>query len=178
MRPHWLLSDQSITWSERFAATIIGCAAQASRGTAAAVTSAARCAARLAHRALQALRQARLQVRGGPRAWPEVLPVSELSEAATGDGLRTTGVRRSGSYKPGSLSARPRDPRADLRDQPRVTASTRGALRCAGERHSDAHRLDRQSVRTRNTHAETCVGAKGALGKWGRKVDGQRCREG
>lgn len=146
MRSYVPLSDQLITWSDILAATIFGCAAQASRGAAAAATSAARRAARLPHRTLQTLRQARLQVHGRPRARPEVLPVSELSEAATGDGLRPAGVGGSDSHKPQSLSAGPGDPRADLRDQPRTTAAPRGDLRCAGERHSDAHRLGRPSV--------------------------------
>lgn len=146
MRHHLLRSDQLITWSVTLAPSVLRRVTKASPGALAAITSAARHPARFTHRALQALWQSRLQVRRGPWSRSKVLPLGELPEAAAADGLRTTGVLRPDAHRPGPLSTRPRDPRADLRDQPRAAAASRDALRCRGERHPDAHRLNRQSV--------------------------------
>jgi hypothetical protein len=128
MRPHQLLSDQLKTWSATHAAAVLYHVTKAPPGAAATITAVARRAARFAHRAIQALRQSWLQMRRGPWPWPEVLPFGELPEATAADGLRTPGVLHPGPYRPRSLPTRPRDPRADLRDQSRTVAPTRGAL--------------------------------------------------
>jgi hypothetical protein len=147
MRRRQLLSDQLITWSATLAAAVLYRVTKAPPGAPATITPLTRRAARLAHRAIQALRQSWLQMFRGPRPWPEVLPVGELSEATAADGLRTAGVLHPGPCRPRSLPTRPRDPRADLRDQSGAVAASRGALRCRGERDSVAHRRDRQSLR-------------------------------
>lgn len=147
MRTRQLLSDQLNTWSGTHAAAVLYHVTKAPPGAPATITSLARRAARVAHRAIQALRQSWLQMRRGPWPWAEVLPFGELPEATTADGLRTAGDLHPGPYRSRSLPTRPRDPRADLRDQPRAAAASRDALRCRGERDCDAHRRDRQSLR-------------------------------
>lgn len=146
MSRHPLTSDQSSTWSDNLVTPVLGRSTKTWSDALAAITSVARFAATLAHRAIQALRRSRLQVRAG--SWPraEVLPVGELPEAAAADRLRAAGVRRRGPYEPRSLPPRPRDPRADLRDQPGAPAASRGALRCGGEGGRDAHRPDRHRL--------------------------------
>jgi hypothetical protein len=147
MRPHQLLSDQLTTWSAIHAAAVLYHVTKAPPGAAATITSLARRAARFAHRAIQTLRQSGLQMRRGAWPWPEVLPLGELPEATAADGLRTSRDLHPGPYRPRSLPTRPRDPRADLRDQSRVAAASRDALRCRGERDCNAHRRDRHSLR-------------------------------
>lgn len=147
MKRHQLLSDQLKAWSAIHAAAVLSHVTKAPPGAAATITSLARCAARFTHRAVQALRQSWLQMRTGPWPWPEVLPLGELPEATAADGLRTAGVLHPRPYRPRSLPTRPRDPRADLRDQPRAAAASRDTLRCRGERDCDAHRRDRHSLR-------------------------------
>lgn len=147
MRGLQLLSDQLLTWSVALAAAVLYRVTKAPPGAPGPITPLTRRAARLAHRAIQALRQSWLQMRRGPRPRPEVLPLGELPEATAADGLPAAGVLRPGTYRPRSLPKRPRDPRADLRDQSRAAAASRDALRCHGERDCDAHRRDRQSLR-------------------------------
>lgn len=89
--------------------------------------------ARLTHRALQALWQTRVQVRRWSRTRPQVLPVRELPGPSASNGLRPAGRLRPDQRACSQLSSSPRDPRRDLRDQPRTAAPSRGALRGSGE---------------------------------------------
>jgi hypothetical protein len=121
----------------------------------------------LAHRALQTVRQARLQVcRGsGPRS--QVPPVGQLSGLSTSHGLCAASVLRAGRRVPGQLSTNPRDFRGNLRDQPRTTAASRGALRSRDGR--------------RTFYVSLTVG-KGdgcrSSGQYARSLAGQRGHEG
>lgn len=127
-----LLSDQLYIWSD-----------QDERGTrfrpqTAAQTVAAQTAslgvgpARLTHRALQALWQTRVQVRRGSRTRPQVLPLRELPGPSAANGLRAAGRLRRDQRARRQLSSNSRDPRGDLRDQPRTAAPSRGALSGSG----------------------------------------------
>jgi len=138
--------DQLLPWSVILATAILNRVTKAPPGAPAAIAPFTRRAARLAHRALQALRQSRLQMCRGTRPWSEVLPLGELPKATAADGLPTPRVLHPGTCRPRPLPTRPRDPRADLRDQSRTAAASRDALRCHGERDCDAHRRDRRSL--------------------------------
>jgi len=97
-----------------------------------------------AHRALQTMRQAGMQMRRRPGPWPQVLFVGQLPRLAAANGLCAAGVLRSNGRVPGQLPSSPRDPRGDLRDQPRTAAPPRGALKAyhapSGFCHPDADR--------------------------------------
>lgn len=130
-----LLSDHVYDWSDRSIKQVIVGVAQATASVVA-QTSAVGCgAARLADRALQALRQARMQMCRRSRAWPKILPVGELSRRATADGLRATGKSGSHAYARCQFPRGAHDARRGLRDQPRVAAAPRGALKAGGERN-------------------------------------------
>jgi hypothetical protein len=142
-----LESDQLYTWSDenyknpepahrRFAETPPG-----SPPTAASTPSDP---PRFSHRALQTMRQAGMQMRRRPGARPQVLLVGQLSRLAAADGLRAAGIVHANGRVPDQLPSSPRDPGGDLRDQPRTTAPTRGAIRAchapSGFCHSDVVR--------------------------------------
>jgi len=140
-------SDQVIMWSDWDAQEIL-CCAQATPQTAAAeaATTGVR-VARLAHRALQTLRQARVQMRRWPRTRSQVLSVGELPGQSSANGLRPSGRSRRDQRTRCQLSSGARDLGADLRDQPRTAAASRGALRHGGERGSNhAHHSHRFPV--------------------------------
>ena len=89
---------------------------------------------RLPHRALQTMWQTGMQVRRRPRSWPQVLSFGELPGLAAANGLRTTGVSRSDCGVGCQLPASSRDLGGDLRDQPRTSAPSRGALKSCHDR--------------------------------------------
>src|SRR5215471_6955849 len=121
-------SDQFYTWSDEKPELHYDCLAQAPRRTPAPTASTPSDPSRFSHRTLQTMRQAGMQVRRGPRSWPQVLFVGQLSRLAAADGLCAAGVLRSDGRVPGQLPSSPRDPRSHLRDQPRTAAAPRGAL--------------------------------------------------
>ena len=126
---HMVGSDQFDTWSdEKRKPTRRGTAETAQRSSAP-ITPAPIDPARFSHRALQTMRQAGMQMRRQPRSWPQVLSVGQLPGLAAADGLRTAGMLRANGGVAGQLSPSPRDPRGDLRDQPRTAAPARGALK-------------------------------------------------
>lgn len=122
-------SDQLSTWSDDTSESIHCRFAEAPQCSLAPVSFAPSDPPRFSHRALQALRQARMQMRRRPRPWPQVLSVGQLPGFAAANGLRTSGVLRSNGRASGQLSPITRDPRVDLRDQPRTAAPPRGVLK-------------------------------------------------
>src|SRR5215470_2085549 len=122
-------SDQSYTWSDENPEPAHCRFAETPQRSPAPIASAASDPPRFSHRALQTMRQAGMQMRQRPRPRPQVLFVGQLSRLAAADGLRTAGVLRANGRVPGQLPSGPRDPRGDLRDQPRTAAPTRGALK-------------------------------------------------
>lgn len=123
-----ILSDQLYTWSDEYTNEIGCCTSQAPQRPCASATAPSIYPARLSNRAIQAMRQAGMQMCRWSGAWTQVLSFGELSGPASADGLRAPrglwasfGVSR-------QLSADARDSGRDLRDQPRVVASSRGAL--------------------------------------------------
>jgi len=131
-----LPSDQLLAWSDENVETNHRRLAKAPPSAPAPTAPAQSCPARFSHRALQALRQARLQVRPGPRSWPQVLSVGELSRPASANGLRPARVLYAGERVPGQLPPRSPDPGGDLRDQPRAPTPSREALTDRHERNA------------------------------------------
>src|ERR1700730_14146192 len=127
MSTHRVVSDQLVNWSDHADPTDRRLA-PTPRHAVTPTPAAEGDPAGLADRALQTLRQTGVPLRQGARAWPQVLSVGELPPGATADGVRAAGVSRTDDRVRGQLPAGPRDPRADLRDQSRTAAPTRGAL--------------------------------------------------
>jgi len=150
MRAADLLSGQLLAWSVTLDTQVHCRSARAPREASQAAPTLTPHSARFTHRALQALRQPRLPLRAG--AWPrsEVLSFRELLRTAAADGLRSGGVPRTGQYRIVELSACPRDPGSDLRDQPGTPASSRDTLRDCGERDRTAHHPPSGPRRTRD----------------------------
>lgn len=142
-----LLSDQLYMWSDRHDRRT-HFRPQTTTQTPAAQTASPRVSpARLARRALQALWQIRLQVRRRSRTRAQVLPVRELPGEISPNGLRPPGRLCPSQRACSQLSSSPRDPRTDLRDQPRIAAPSRGALRGSGESAPNcAHHPHRSAV--------------------------------
>jgi len=161
MNSFGILSDQSFRWSASYAKEILRRSAKAPSGSPRQAAAPRWHPSRFSHRALQALWQAWLQMRQGSRSWPEILLVRELPECAAASGLRSAGPSCGDQEIPRQLSARSRSLRADLRDQPRAAAPTRGALRAHDEhRFFLAHRAHRSPIskRDRRQHARELVG--------------------
>lgn len=135
-------SDHSFRWSAGYEEEILRPhATKAPSGPTRQAASSLCHPSRFSHRTLQALWQAWLQMRQGPRSWPQVLLVRELPEIAATSGLRSAEPPCADQEIPRQLSARSRSLRADLRDQPRVAAPSRGALKAHDEhRFFFAHR--------------------------------------
>ena len=131
-----LESDQLSPWSDEHAEAVSGFLAQTPHCSYAPIAPTAGDPAWLPYRALQALRQAGMQMRRRPRSRSQVLPFGQLPRLTAANGLRTAGVLRTNGGASCQLSQNPRDPRADLRDQPRIAAPPRGALRNGRERSS------------------------------------------
>ena len=129
-----LQSDQLYTWSDEYTIPATGCLAQTPHRSFAPIAPTRSHPARLPYRALQTLRQARMQMRRRPGARPQILSVCQLPGLAAANGLRAAGSLRADGGVSRQLSPRPRGPGSDLRDQPRTTASSRGALKSGYER--------------------------------------------
>jgi len=84
--------------------------------------------ARFSHRTLQALWKARVKVSQGPRAWAQVLSLNQPISPKTTDGLRPSGLPRTGDTVSYQLQAGTANPRRNMRDQPRVVASQGEAI--------------------------------------------------
>src|SRR5579872_4846579 len=145
-----LASDQLLTWSDEYSETGHRRLAKAPPSAPAPTAPAQSCPARFSHRALQALRQARLQVRPGPRSWPQVLSVGELSRPAPANGLRPARVLRAGERVSGQLPPRPPGLGGDLRDQPRAPTPSREAVR---DRHERSAASPPRADRSGTSHA-------------------------
>jgi len=158
-----LESDQLYTWSDICARENLFRFAKTSSVSSAATASTHRYPPGLAHRALQTVWQTRLQVcqRSGARS--QVLPVGKLSGLSTSHGLCAARVLRSGRRIPRQLSTNPRDFRGNLRDQPRTTAASRGALRSRdGRRTFCVHRTvgNGDGRRSSGQHARSLAGQR------------------
>src|SRR5579872_6002338 len=169
-----LASDQLLTWSDEYSETGHRRLAKAPPSAPAPIAPAQSCPPRFPHRALQALRQARLQVRPGPRSWPEVLSVGELSRPASTNGLRAARVLHAGERVSGQLPPCPPGLGRDLRDQPRAPTPSREAVRDRHERsaasppRADRFRTGRRAPRQ---HARQ-------LARPGPELDGPRGGQG
>jgi len=137
-------SDQLYTWSDKSTESTRRRFAETPPRSPAPTASASSDPPRFSHRALQTMRQAGMQMRRQPGSRPQVLFVGQLSRLAAANGLRAAGGVRANSRVPGQLPSSPRDPRGDLRDQPRTAPPTRGALKAChapnGFCHPDAVR--------------------------------------
>jgi hypothetical protein len=136
-----LQSDQLYTWSDEGLPTIHNRAAKETRRPPAAVAPAPRYSSWLAHRTIQTVRQTGMQMRRWPRSWAQVLSLGQLPGITSTNGLHPAGTARANDGVPGQLSSSPRDHGGDLRDQPRITTSARGALEalCAQYRSRRPH---------------------------------------
>jgi len=141
MNSFGILSDQSFRWSASYEEEILLRATKTPSGPIRQAAAPLCHPSRFSHRTLQALWQAWLQMRQGPRSWPQVLLICQLPEIAAASGLCSAEPSCRDQEIPRQLSARSRSLRADLRDQPRVAAPPRGALRAHDEhRFFLAHR--------------------------------------
>jgi hypothetical protein len=151
MKRYRLISDQLYTWSDDFTRKISCRLAKTPPVTAAAIAPTHRDPPWFAHRALQTLWQAWLQVCQRPGARSQVLSIGKLSGLSTSYGLCAAGVLRSDHRIPRQLPTNPRDLRGDLRDQPRATTASRGALRDRDGRCTlRAHRTVGNGIRRRS----------------------------
>ena len=131
-----LQSDQLDTWSDKDGNPIHCRITKAPQRSPAPIALAPSHPAWFSHRTLQTMWQAGMQMRGRSRSWPQVLSFGELPGLAAANGLRASGVIRAHGGVPGQLPPNPRDFRGDLRDQPRIAAPPRGALRDGRERNA------------------------------------------
>jgi hypothetical protein len=129
-----LVSDQLLAWSDEYTERIRCRAAKTPRRSCASTPSAQIDSAWLAHRAIQTVWQAGVQMRGWARTWPQVLSVGKLSRPTAANGLCAAGCLWRNSRVSSQLSSKPRDSGSNLRDQPRVVAPSRGALKRCYER--------------------------------------------
>lgn len=129
-----LRSDQLLEWSDEYTERIRCSAAQTPRRSCASTSSAQIDSARLAHRAIQAMWQAGVQMRRWTRTRPQVLSVGKLSGPAAANGLCVAGCLWRNGRVSCQLSPKPRDSGSNLRDQPRIVAPSRGALKRCYER--------------------------------------------
>jgi len=123
-----LLSDQLYTWSDEYTHRTRCCPPQTPQGPCPSATAPSIDSSWLSNRAIQAMRQAWMQMCRWFRPWAQVLSVGELSGPTATDGLRAPGSLRESFGVTRQLSANARDFGRDLRDQPRVAASSRGSL--------------------------------------------------
>ena len=129
-----LRSDQLYTWSDEDTEGISCRAAKTPRRSCASIAPAQIDSARLPHRAVQALWQARVQMRRGAGTRSQVLSVGKLPGPAAANGLCAAGCLWANGRVSGKLSPKPRDSGDNLRDQPRIAAPSRGALKRCYER--------------------------------------------
>ena len=129
-----LRSDQFITWSDGYTKRIRCSVAKTPQRSCASTAPAQIDSARLAHRALQAMWQAGVQMRRWAGTRAQVLSVDKLSGPAAANGLCAAGCLWQNGRVSGQLSSKPRNSGSDLRDQPRIVAPSRGALKSCYER--------------------------------------------
>lgn len=122
-------SDQLYTWSEICVRENLFCFAKTPPISSAPIPPARGDPTWLAHRALQTVWQARLQMCQGSGTRSQVLPVGKLPGLSTSHGLCAARAPRSDRRIPRQLPTNPRDSGGNLRDQPRTTTTSRGALR-------------------------------------------------
>src|SRR5271169_2712628 len=147
MNSFGILSDHAFTWSAIYTEEILQRSTKASSDSSRQTASPRWHPSRFSHRTLQALWQARLQMRQGARPWSQVLLVHELPKITAANRLCSAEPSCRDQEIPRQLSTRSRNLRADLRDQPRVAAPPRGALRTHDEhRFFRAHRADRSPI--------------------------------
>ena len=129
-----LASDQSVAWSDEYPERTRHRPAKAPQCPCAATASAQINSEGLPHRAIQTMREAGVQMRR--RAWTraQILFVGKLPGPTAANGLRTPGCVRTNSGVSRQLSPEPRDSGDNLRDQPRIAAPSRGALKRFNER--------------------------------------------
>jgi hypothetical protein len=129
-----LISDQLYTWSDGSTKRTRRRTAETPQHPGASTPPAQIDSARFPHRAIQTMWQAWMQMCRRCRTWPQVLSVGELSWPAAANGLCAAGGlwANSGVYR--QLSPESRDSGDDLRDQPRIAAPSRGALKRHHER--------------------------------------------
>jgi len=129
-----LISDQFYTWSDGYTERTRRRTAKTPQRSCAPAAAAEIDPAGLPYRAIQAMWQAGMQVRRRSRTRAEVLSVRKLSWPAAANGLRATGCLRANSGVSRQLSPKPGDSGSNLRDQPRIVAPSRGALKRCYER--------------------------------------------
>ena len=129
-----LIADQLYTWSDGYTKRTRYRTSEPSQRSFASTPPAQIDSARLPHRAIQTMWQAWMQMCRRCRTWPQVLPVGQLSGPATANGLRAAGGIWANSGIHRQLSPDSRDSGDDLRDQPRIAAPSRGALKRNHER--------------------------------------------
>src|SRR5579864_21298 len=139
-------SDQLYTWSDENPEPTHGRIAETPQCAPAPIASAPSDPPGFSHRALQTMRQARMQMRRRPGPWPQVLFVGQLLRLAAANGLCAAGGLRSDGRVPGQLPSSARDPRGDLRDQPRTAAPPRGALKARHAPSGFYHPADRCGI--------------------------------
>ncbi len=129
-----LIADQLDTWSDGYSKRTRCRTPETPQRSGASTPPAQIDSARLPHRAIQTMWEAWMQMCRRCRTWPQVLSVGELSGPATADGLRAAGGLWASSGIDRQLSPDSRDSGDDLRDQPRIAAPSRGALKRHHER--------------------------------------------
>ena len=159
-----LRSDQFLAWSDGYTERISCRAAKTPRGTCAPTAPAQIDSARLAYRTIQAMWQAGMQMRRWTRTRPQVLSVGKLSWPAAANGLCAAGCLWRNGRVSCQLSSKPRDSGIDLRDQPRIFAPSRGALKRRHERAAGCRpRPDRCGIGRRASRQYA-----GRLARWQR----------
>jgi hypothetical protein len=154
-----LESVQLYTWSDEHTKGIRCRTAKTSQCSCAPTASAQIDSAGIHHRAIQALWQAGMQMRRRARSWSQVLSVSELSRPASTDGLCAAGgLRRDGGIDR-QLSPNARNSGDNLRDQPRIVAPSRGALKRHHER-----------VTARSSRSDRCAIGRRASRQYARRL--------
>jgi hypothetical protein len=133
-----LVSDQLYNWSDESSKRIRCRASKTAQRSCASTPPTTIDSARFPDRAIQTLWQAGMQMHRGSRTWPQVLPVHQLPRPEAADGLCAAGSCPPGGRVSVQLSSGARDPGPDLRDQPRVAAPARGALKGCHERIADS----------------------------------------
>lgn len=128
------LSDQLFAWSDGYSERTRRRTAKTPQRSCAPAAAAEIDPAGLPYRAIQAMWQAGVQMRRWAGTRPQVLSVGKLSGPAAANGLCAAGCLWRNGRVSGQLSPKPRDSGDNLRDQPRIVAPSRGALKRCYER--------------------------------------------
>ena len=152
-------SDQLFTWSDEHTKGTRCRTAKTSQCSCTPTASAQIDSAGIYHRAIQALWQAGVQMRRRARTRPQVLSVGKLSGPAAANGLCPAGCLWRNGRVSGQLSPKPRDSGSNLRDQPRIVAPSRGALKRHHER-----------VTARSSRSDRCAIGRRASRQYARRL--------